>query len=198
MGRGAELGSFCHDMNAATLLLCFVLLICGQACKHQITASEQAKYFQCEKLVDQMIVAESDFVVALKAVRDLETAKGSAAKIRDCAVKFDGLSEEFGRLGPLAPALRAQMLKKLDMAGRRASAKPHENVRVFTPDEDKIITPAAEMFFEKLGALTKKSGLYYTSAEYEKSRAELNSEAVGSQPTSSKKKPTSPAPGSRR
>ena len=184
-------------MNA-TRLLCFVLLICCQACKRQITPSAQDKDLPSDKLVDQMIIAERDFIAALGSVRDLETAKGSAERIRDCADKLDAISEEFARLGPLSPALRASLLKKLEMEDRQGSATARESIKVLTPEEQKLIIPAAEVFFEKWGAAIMKSGLYYTSEEYRKSSAQPNGAANASEPFGSDTNRTSSTAGSRR
>ncbi len=158
-------------MNA-TRLLCFVFLICSLACKHQSTSSVQANDRQCDKLVNQMIIAEKDFIAAVDSVRDLETARIAAEKIRGCANRLNAISGEFARLGPLSPSLRARQLKRLDMEDRRASTRNGTNVRVFAPEEDRIITPAADSFFEVWGTICTKSGLQYTPEEYRKGSAQ--------------------------
>ena len=184
-------------MNA-TRLLCFVLLISSQACKDQITSSVEEKDLQCDKLVDRMIIAERDFVAALHSVRDLETAKGSVDRIRECADRLDTICEEFARLGPLSPALRARLLNKLEMEDRKGSAMTRESVRVLKGEEQNVIIPAAEKFFDKWGTLSMKSGLESTAEEYQKRRAQQNGAANEYQPVRSETNSTSSAAGPRR
>jgi hypothetical protein len=152
-------------MNAIKLLCC-LLLLSGLACKHQTASLVQDKDFQCNKLVDEIIVAERAFIAALKSVQDIDTANEAAVKIREAAGRFDEISEKFARLGPLSEELKLRLLNKLELEDRRERANPLEGARIFTPEEAKIITPAAELFFEKFGAVTMKSGLYYNNSEY--------------------------------
>jgi len=86
--------------------------------------------------------------IRLGSVRDLETAEMSAEEIPECADRFDAISEAFTRLGPLSPALKARQLKRLEVDDRE-STMTRGNVRELTPEEAKVITPAAEIYFEK-------------------------------------------------
>jgi hypothetical protein len=165
-------------MNAARLL-CFVLLISSQACQHEIVSSVEGKDARCEELLGQMIIAEREFVVALDSVRDLETAKAAADKIRKSASGFDAVATEFARLGPLSPPLKARLLEKMDIEDRYESKMPRETTRVLTPEEAEVISPAADMYFEQWGALTMKSGLYYTSKEHLKAGAQSLQRTAG-------------------
>lgn len=151
-------------MNAIKLLCC-VLLLSGLACKHLTSPSAQDKEVQCNKLVDEIILAGNDFTVALKSVRDLDTANEAAAKIREIADRFDGISEKFAQLAPLSEELKLRLLKKMDLEDQRERPNLLKDVRAWTPEEAKILTPAMELFLEKMVAATDKPGLYYTASE---------------------------------
>ena len=181
-----------------TRLLCFVLLVCSQGCKHQIASSEQDRDLQCDRLVNQMIIAGRDFTAALNSVRDVETARASAEKIQGCADRLNAISGEFALLGTLSPALRARQLRKLDKEDRQQSAETRTNLRVLTAEEEKIVTPAADLFFEKWGEVCTKSGLEYTPEEYRKSRAQPDGPASRSQPIRAETNRTSATAGSGR
>ena len=119
-----------------------------------------------------MIIAAKDFLDALGSVRDLETARASADKIRACTGMLNAISGELARLGPLSPSLRARQLIKLDIEDRRQSTRNRTNGRGFTAEEEKIITPAADAYFEMWGKVCAESGLEYTPEEYRKTRSQ--------------------------
>ena len=153
-------------MNAIKLLCC-ALLLTGLACKHPTASSVQTKEFECNKLVDEIFVAYTAFVTALTSVRDLETANEATVRIREIAGRFDRISEKFAQLGPLSQELKLRLLKKLELGeAHLQSTISLESVRVLTSEEDKIITPACELYFGKNAAMWEKSGLYYTASEY--------------------------------
>jgi hypothetical protein len=146
--------------------LCFALILAGLGCRHVTAPSARDKELQWNKLADEITLAGRDFIAAI-TVRDLDAPNETVLKIQEIANRLDRISEEFSRLGPISKELKFRLLEKMEFEDKRQAAISRESVRVFTPEEDKIITPAAELFFAKMLAATTKAGLYYTSSEYE-------------------------------
>jgi hypothetical protein len=147
-------------------LLCFALILTGLGCRHVTAPSARDKELQCNRLVDEITLASRDFISALNSVRDVDTANEAAVRIRAITDRFDGISEKFARLGPISKQLKLRLLKKMELEDNRQAAASREGVRVRTPEEDKIITPAAGLFLARMVETNMKAGLYYTSSEH--------------------------------
>ena len=153
-------------MNAIKFL-CFALILAGLGCRHLTTPAAQDKELRCNRLVDEITLAMSGYVAALRSVRDLDTANEAAVKIREIAERFDGISEEFSRLSPISKELKFRLLKKMELMVQRERAISFEGVSVLTPEERKIVFPATALFGAKYLATATKAGIYCASSEYE-------------------------------
>ena len=170
------------EMNITRTALCFALLACCHACNHPYGSRETAQDFQYERLADEMISSQRNFIAALESVQDMDSARNAAEAIRRCANRLEEISMEFGRLGPMSPALRATMLKRLDTEDDQQRTSTRESERVLTEEEAAIITLAAEVFFEKWLAASMAANLDETIAEYDNREAQPSAAPYGRPP----------------